>query len=203
MDSTADEITLDVDREIEALLDGALPNTDDPREDVFARWSALDRWFGIDPERALLGAGRRLLRLQRQIADLVASENAIRAEYERARSRLVEQAVMLESAVESVALARREEGRGNSLVLPGIGTWETRKVPGRWSVADPEAVAAALTGSERESYMKPQPDKLDARALLADIADVLTAHGGEVLPGLQKSEDRVSVSAKYDNGGAK
>ena len=184
--------TLDVDREIEALLDGPLPDADGDREGVFARW------FEIDPERAMLGTGRHLRRLMMRAADLEASRNAMNAEYTRAQEPLRAQIAMLESAIGSVALARREEGRGNSLVLPGIGTWETRKVPGRWSVADPEAVAAALTGSERESYMKPQPDKLDARALLADIADVLTAHGGEVLPGLQKSEDRISVTAKIE-----
>lgn len=192
MDSTADDITLDVDREIEGILSTEVVAYDGERVDIFRRW------FEIDPERAMLGTGRRLRRLMRQADDLVASRAALLAEYEHALAPLTAQIAMLTGAIESVALARREEGRGNSLVLPGIGTWETRKVPGRWSVADPEAVAAALTGSERESYMKPQPDKLDARALLADIADVLTAHGGEVLPGLARSEDRINVTAKIE-----
>lgn len=189
-----DDTTLDVDREIEAILDGPLPNADGG--DVFARW------FGIDPERALLGTGRRIRHLMRRADDLVASRAALLAEYERALAPLTVQIAMLEAAVEGMALARREEGRGNVLELPGIGRWETRKVTGRWSVADAEAVAAALTGSERESYMKPQPDRLDARALLADIDGILTTHGGEILPGLVKGEDRVTVNAKYD-GGAK
>lgn len=188
-----DNAPLEVDREIEAILDEPLPNLQEGE----TRAEALARWFGIDPERALLGTGRRLLQLNRRVFDLSASRTAILAEYDRAVEPLMAQIKMLESAVEGIALARREEGRGNVLELPGVGRWETRKVPGRWSVADPDAVAAALTGSERESYLKPQPDKLDARALLSDIDAVLTAHGGEILPGLARSEDRISVTAKY------
>lgn len=188
-----EDITLDVDREIEAFLEGPLPNAgpDDTRESLFARW------FEVDPERALLGTGRRLRTLNRRVQDLSASRSAILAEYDRALEPLIAQIWMLESAVESVALARRAEDRGNVLELPGVGRWETRKVPGRWKVEDAEAAIAGLTGSERERYLVPQPDKLDARALLADIDTVLAARGGEVLPGLIKGEDRVSVTAKY------
>lgn len=189
-----EDITLDVDREIEAFLEGPLPNAGpaDTRESLFARW------FEVDPERALLGTGRRLRILNRRVQDLSASRGAILTEYERALEPLIAQIRMLESAVESVALARRAEDRGNVLELPGVGRWETRKVPGRWSVADAEAAAGALTGSEREKYLVPQPDKLDARALLADIDGILTARGGEALPGLVKGEDRISVTAKYE-----
>lgn len=186
-----DDTTLDVDVEIEGILAGPLPNAEESRDEVFARW------FSIDPERALLGTGRHIRRLNRQIADLSASRAAVLAEYDRALEPLIARLRLLESAVDSVALARREEGRGNALILPGIGTWETRKVPGRWKVEDTEAVVRSLTGSEREKYLVPQPDKLDARALLADVDAVLTAHGGEVLPGLSKGEDRISVNVKY------
>jgi phage host-nuclease inhibitor protein Gam len=184
-----DEPRLEVDAEIEGILD-------DPASPL----AGFSRWFKLDPERALLGTTRLLRRQMRRVDDLMAARAAVLAEYERTLAPLQAQIKILEAAVESEALARREEGRGNSLVLPGIGTWETRRVPGRWKVEDPDAVAGALTGSERERYLVPQPDKLDARALLADVDAVLESHGGEILPGLTKGEERISVTAKYAEG---
>lgn len=179
-----DTTELEVDREVGVMLE--------------AEPAAFRQWFDLDTDRALFGAGRRLLRLQRQMADLTAQRVAIVEEFAREAVRLGAQAEMLAAAIESVALARREEGRGNSLLLPGVGTWSTRAIPGKWSVEDEAAVIAALKGVEREAYLKPQPDKLDARALLADLPAVMAARGGEVLPGLKKGDDRIGVSVSYE-----
>lgn len=179
-----DTTELEVDREVGVMLES------EP--------DAFRQWFGIDTDRALFGSGRRLVVLQRRMADLNAQEAAMAGEFHAARVRLVTQIATIEAAIESVALARREEGRGNSLLLPGVGTWSTRNIPGKWSVEDEATVIAALNGVEREAYLKPQPDKLDARALLADLPAVMAARGGEVLPGLKKGDDRIGVSASYE-----
>jgi len=200
MNATEDMPVLPVDEEIDRALDEdggieALLNSGD------------DATLGKD-DRIIAGMARALTRLveqrhryQRQLA-LMAEET------ELALAPIQKRIDQLQSALEGIAVeVRRSSGTKVTKVhVPGLGDISTRGGGGRARIADPEALKAFLKGDERERYLVPQPDQLDARAVLSNLAEIAKAHGIAssdpkrpvyAIPGVEYGEETVTPKIEW------
>lgn len=115
------------------------------------------------------------------------------------------QIAALQDALESIAKDERERsgGKVKRIHVPGLGDIATRENTGRPRVADEDALRPFLRGQEREVYLKPQPDKVDARAVLTDLAEIARNHGIEPedgryeVPGIEYGETTISATIEW------
>jgi len=164
---------------------------------------AVEEWrkrMGERDARFIAAMGRDLASTRASIAQAREAFGAVMDEYEAAIARLVDHAERITETLESIALLTRTETGRTSIIVPYVGKVTTRSVPGKPSVTDPAAVMAFLSGSEREAYMKPQPDALLARDVLSDIEQIAAAHGVDkkAVPGVQWGDDKVTAKVESE-----
>jgi len=140
-----------------------------------------------DDARLRYGLARRLQIERRRHARAVEEYAAVSAEWEQHLSTLSRRLADLEAMFEDMARTHRAAGLGNTLVIPGVGEWSTRKRPARWEV-DNEGVLAQLDPEsplvERPEPVQPPP-KLRGREFRAYLTETLqkaTAGRGDMPP---------------------
>ncbi len=147
-----------------------------------------------DAQRFAWGMGRALKRLKTRDNELTAQSRMVVTEIQYTRNRLAIQIKFLEDQLETMVLERRESGAGNSMSIPGVGTWSTRKVKAGWDIVDPEAVMDGLGADERAQFVEntPQLKGVEYRKYLDET--------GEVVDGVERRPERISVSYKLTEG---
>lgn len=186
----ADDTTvrLAVDDDIEGALTG------EHGQDVAALCEMYDSARAEEREqRILFGLARRWRKLQDTDAALLAYMVMVADETDAKREEIAQKIGVVESALESIALARREDLGEMEIDIPSIARVVTRSVPGRHRIADPELLRADMPEAERERYLSPVPPVLDSRGVLRDIKTLIAARGGNLPPGVVKGEDKVTV----------
>lgn len=169
--------------------------------------------------RDRLAIGRELLQIAATEARHKAEFDAAAADLEEQRAKLAPRKVELEQLLEHFARTNREATGENSVVIPGVGEWSTRKAGGRFVVDDKAALIEALEGDEAGEFTyMPDPvppqrqlrgDEVRARllsmhreatdALPKDADEQRAAIGAGIAkgyPGMRFDEDRVNVSYK-------
>lgn len=145
----------------------------------------------VGEDRMAFGMGRRLQAIEQQRAAIERQKRTLVGQLDAALERLNKQAHFLNDAVNGIVLARRERGDGNTLELPGVGTWASRKVAAVPRIDDEDAVLAALEGDLRAQFVTEVP-KLDRRGIVAHVKET-----GESIDGIGVREASISVTAKY------
>ncbi len=162
---------------------------------------AIEEWRRLIEKRDsrfIAAVGQRLWRVRQQMQQTNDTYAQLLDEYRAAMQPMLHRAGALERTLEEAALAFRRETGATTLNVPHIGKVTTRKSPGRPSIVDAEAVRAFLTGSEREAYLEPQPDRVKAREVLADIKQIAEAHGisDRDIPGIQWGDDEIKAKVE-------
>jgi len=150
--------------------------------------------------RFIAAMGRQLHTTRAMITQARDAYAAVMADYDAAIARLVEREAALVDALKSMALATRAaDEKRKSIIVPYIGKVSTKFSPGRPSIPEPEVVTRWLHGDERERYLEPQPDRLKAGAVLADLKVIAEAHGVSErdIPGVKWGDD--ATTAKVEN----
>ena len=147
-----------------------------------------------DAQRFAWGMGRALKRLRRKYNDLGEEAGKINAEFDHARQKLLPNITFLEDRLEEQVLERRESGAGNTLDIPGVGRWSTRKVKAGWDITDPKVVMEGLGADERAQFVENTP-KLKGAEYRKYLDET-----GEVVDGVERRPERISVSYKLTEG---
>ena len=147
-----------------------------------------------DAQRFAWGMGRALKRLKDRDNELLDQAQMVLAEYGEARARLGKQAEFLEWQLETLALERRESGAGNTLDIPGVGTWSTRQVKAGWDITDSKLVMEGLGADEYSMFVESVP-KLKGTEYRKYLEET-----GEVVEGVERRPERISVTYKLTEG---
>lgn len=154
-------------------MDIELDHLMEPSERLYAsgaaplsRQSIIDRVTN-DP-RMLVALGRKVQRLQIEM-DSIIEMAKYQIDEHNARIKRIETATEDELAplgrqleqvagiIESIVRMRRDEGLGNQLTIPSVGTWNAKLQPGGWRVPDGEKVAKVLAGDDKARFVDPVP----------------------------------------------
>lgn len=165
-----------------------LPGIDDAVDDLIANAERI--WDG-DPERAKLvhravadddriryGVARRLQQEYATIRAIKQERERIWDAYGEAIAPHVARARFLEDVLEQMALMWRDSGRGNVMMVPGVGEWRTRRNPGGWQI-DTVALLRTLGSDERGQFVvreepKPPAEKLDRRTFVEHLDELVS-----------------------------
>jgi hypothetical protein len=181
--------TLDVDTDIEAAIHEASDGAADRLRAMYR--AARDRAAQL---RVLFGIARRWRDLIARDASLETYGAMIADQIMEKRARLATEIGELEDSLGSLALALRQETGELEIDLPGVARIVTRLVPARSRFTDDAAFVACLSGDERERYLTPQPDRIDKRAVHADLNALRERRGGALPEGMEFGEARVTAT---------
>lgn len=178
---------LDADDELESQL----VRTAGP--DTFGVW--LDAQLAADRERALLMAGRALMRAVAEYEQAEAWERAVLRDVEDRKNRARARVAALDAEIKRVVREERErDPRQKALAIPGVpGRWQSTATPGRWEI-DERAVLAALSDDERVLFVEQvHSERLRGK----EFREHLDATG-EIPPGVERVPEGVRVNGPYD-----
>lgn len=114
---------------------------------------------------------------------------AVRAEY-------------LSGLLERFALAERAAGRGKTLSTPYVRV-STREVPGTWTVGDEAVAWAEKNRPELVQVRRSVPVAAARGAWVVTESGVIDLSTGELVPGVEVSEERVTATVKVLVGGVR
>lgn len=186
-----------VDDAIDALLDdveGYEPDSAEHREMV-QRAVAQDASMRYAIGRQYIANVAAIERLERE-------QKAVWERYHEAMRPHAMRANVLAEILEQMALMARESGQGNTMVIPGIGKWSTRRVNGRWDLTA-DSILAALEGDDRQQFVetvRPEPyDKLDRQAFVTHLATLLEdSIAGQKLTDGEITDAAETVAATFE-----
>ena len=184
--TTEHDTRLPLDEEIDAII--AANEADDPEQLAAAVLEVGDA------QRFTWGMGRALKRLRRKYDDLGEEAVKVNAEFDHARQKLLPNITFLEDRLEEQVLERRESGAGNSFDIPGVGHWSTQQVKARWEIVDPKVVMEGLGADERAQFVENTP-KLKGAEYRKYLDET-----GEVVDGVERRPERISVTYKLSEG---
>lgn len=133
-----------------------------------ATFETREEWIAREPERALLGLGRRLQKLERRNQELVRMKAIFDDEVEASRRAVIDEMRQIDAAICAEVERRREASKGEekSLSLPTIGTWSSRTVAGGWELPKDSEIIPVLSEADRALYVvEVKSEKVDREAL--------------------------------------
>jgi hypothetical protein len=150
---------LPVDRDIEIAIASGAP---------------LRPAIDLSDARARIGLGRALMRRRERLQRFVDEMAAFVRESELAQAPLVNEIKDIETAFADHVRSERKATGENTLTVPGIGVWSTRRANPRWKI-DNRLVIEALDPDGRAYYTeKLEPElKLKRDAYIGDVLDPL------------------------------
>lgn len=203
---------LPIDREIEAQIEALDVQHLQDAEYVSAIIGALHAIVDRDSFVALFGMTRQMDAIGQKAEALRAERARINRQYDLELATLASRMRTLTGLCEDVVREHREAGAGNSINIPGLGTWGTRKVPKSWelNIDSKTAEDAVLqfvrehVGADEAVALVRRVEEIDRAALRAwlDTLDdetyvpVHEALGSYIAP----RPERVSVSFSREAG---
>ncbi len=147
-----------------------------------------------DAQRFMWGMGRALQRLTAQHVELQDQLVMVGVEIREHQGRLMGRMKFFEAQLEVMMLERRKSGAGNFLDIPGVGRWSTKEVKAGWDIVDPKVVMDGLGADERAQFVENTP-KLKGAEYRKYLEET-----GEVVDGVERRPERISVSYKLTEG---
>lgn len=158
--------------------------------------SGIAKFYAENPERALLSVGRTLARLAADDAQLARYRREVLEEIDEERARLQAKIAILDSTVEACVLEKRARDEGNSLTIPGVGTWSSKSVPASWATEDEAAVIASLARTPDE-FNRLTEDQTRRVLLKDDFKKYLDETGLSAFPGMRRTDEHISVKSPF------